>query len=227
MKSLQQHISQVKTLHSLNEFISEKLVINKDFERNNYFVYKTDETKSIKIFSNRWPQFNEYRDKVYINGKNVKLDNEGSTHEEYRPGEYEINITDIDNITDCNAMFYACYNLTEVPLFDTRNVKNMGSMFQACHNLTEVPLFDTRNVIYMDWMFSACNKLTTVPLFDTRNVKDMNAMFANCKNLTKVPLFNTRNVNIMINMFANCNNLNKQTIQEWSKIYDFNSQNKI
>ena len=31
MKTLSQHISQVKTLHSLNEFINEKLVINKDF----------------------------------------------------------------------------------------------------------------------------------------------------------------------------------------------------
>ena len=32
MKSLQRHISQVKTLHSLNEFIEEKLIINKNFK---------------------------------------------------------------------------------------------------------------------------------------------------------------------------------------------------
>lgn len=32
MKSLIEHISQVKTLHSLNEFIHEKLVINKDYK---------------------------------------------------------------------------------------------------------------------------------------------------------------------------------------------------
>lgn len=32
MKTLTQHISQVKTLHSLNEFIEEKLVINKNFK---------------------------------------------------------------------------------------------------------------------------------------------------------------------------------------------------
>ncbi len=32
MKTLTQHISQVKTLHSLNEFINEKLIVNKNYK---------------------------------------------------------------------------------------------------------------------------------------------------------------------------------------------------
>ena len=43
MKTLQQHISQMKTLHSLNEFISEKLVINKDFIGFEDYEYSPEE----------------------------------------------------------------------------------------------------------------------------------------------------------------------------------------
>lgn len=35
MKTLTQHISQVKNLHSLNEYINEKLIINKDYKNVN------------------------------------------------------------------------------------------------------------------------------------------------------------------------------------------------
>ena len=46
MKSLNQYISQVKTLHSLNEFIQEKLVINKNYK--NAYIYFPKTFKELR-----------------------------------------------------------------------------------------------------------------------------------------------------------------------------------
>ena len=224
MKSLQQHIYE-NNFHK-NE-ISEKLIINKNTQNiDDCFIYNISEKQSIKIFSNGWAQFNDYRNKVYINGEHIELDYKGFTHKKYIPGEYEIKIEDINAVENCDHMFWKCYNLTKVPLFDTRKVESMITMFYECFNLTEVPLFDTRNVKDMRSMFGRCNNLTEVPLFDTRNVESMHQMFCECGNLTQVPLFDTRKVITMATMFYGCKKLNKQTKQKWSQIYDFQSHNK-
>ena len=149
----------INNMKTLQQHIEEKLVINKNSGRTDYFVYKINERKPIQIFDCSWPQFNEYKDKVYINGEHVELDKYGYTCKEYNKGEYEIKIKDIDNITNCFSMFWGCDDLISVPLFDTSKVKNMHQMFYQCHNITYVPLFDTRKVEYMVQMFCECKKL--------------------------------------------------------------------
>ena len=163
-----------------------------------YFVYKTDRQQRIKIFDKDWPQFKTYKDKVYINGKNVELDDDGRTITKLEPEiNYNVEIEDIDNVTNCKYMFYYCIYLVEVPLFNTSKVKDMYKMFYKCENLEEVPLFDTSKVKNMVGMFKNCERLQNVPLFDISKVENMACMFQ-C-----------------------CDNLNKDTEREWSKIYDF------
>ena len=61
MKSLIQHISQVKTLHSLNEFIEEKLLVNKNYKSSDVLdeiknaeweeaQYAGKQTEDIRVF---------------------------------------------------------------------------------------------------------------------------------------------------------------------------------
>ena len=162
------------------------------------FIYKLKPYyHKIKIFNIRWAQFEEYKDKVYINGKHVKIDNNGLTLNDYEPGTYKVYIEDIDNVTNCHCMFYDCIHLISVPLFDTSKVENMSAMFCNCCELTNVPLFDTSNCEGMYQMFYRCKKLKNVPLFDTSKVVDA------------------------YQMFYDCDSLNEQTKQEWSSVYDF------
>ena len=72
MKTLTQFISQVKTLHSLNEFIEEKLVINKDY---NY-------TKKKQYFSKGDEWTNKCFDALkshYSSSYNVELSSSGES----------------------------------------------------------------------------------------------------------------------------------------------------
>ena len=51
-------------------------------------VYKVDEFKKIKIFNISQPSliYKKYKDKIYINGEHIELDQNGYTVNEYKPG---------------------------------------------------------------------------------------------------------------------------------------------
>ena len=211
MKSLQQHIE-------------EKLIINKNTQNiDDYFIYRLDKTESIKIFHNEWwGAFNEYKDKVYVDGKHVKLNYAGCTTQQYEPGIYKIEIKNIDNIVDyTNAMFNYCNQLISVPPFDFSKVKEAHYMFEECTNLESVPQFNMINVKTTEGMFAECNHLTTVSLLNTQTIRNMKQMFCHCEDLVDVPLFDINNDAIMDDMFLGCDRLSDETKRQWSQIYDF------
>lgn len=192
-------------MKSLHNYISEKLVINKDFKKMENFVYEHDGHGFIKIFDGEdWPEFKKYRDKVYINDEKVELQNDGWTLETYEPGIYNVYIENLEQLKNAYLMFWRCEELKKVPLFDTTNLRSMNYMFQMCTGLKEVALFDTSKVTTMNGTFQH-TALKDVPLFNTRSVEE----------------------NQMSMMFANCYKLSKETKQRWSKIYDFERNNKI
>ena len=136
MKSLCKHIyennfhkSEINKKLIINQQVDEKLLINKDYKNNDYFIYELYETEQIKIFDRGWTQFNKYKNKVYIDGKKLAIDFNGWTIEKFEPGIYEVEIKDIDKVTYCNFMFFACKELVKVPWFDTSNIDDMNSMF--------------------------------------------------------------------------------------------------
>ena len=197
----------MKTLQTyVNEWKANDLNVPSIKKTSLYLTYKLKEKDYISVFGMFWPLLDEYRDKIYIKDKQIKLyHNNGNTVEKYDPGTYEIEIKDIDKVTNCSHMFFACKELVKISLFDTSKVTDMKNMFTYCENLE------------------------SVPKFNTKNVKDMNSMFANCYKLKEVPLFDTSNVRIMICMFTKCDNLNEKTKREWSKVYNFkkNTKNEI
>lgn len=214
MKSLQQHIN-------------EKLIINKHHNNDKIFIYELDYEDNIRIISDWWPQFNDYKNNVYINNEHIELDGLGKTIKKYNSGTYEVTIKNLYNITTCEYMFGVCKHLVKVPWFDTSNVKSMEKMFWGCEQLKEVPEFNTYNVNSMKEMFEGCWNIENVPNFDTRNVEDMFWMFYNCPKLKNVPNFNMNKLNNVHYMFSGCYKLNEQTKKYWSKIYNFKTNCQI
>lgn len=92
-------------------------------------------------------------------------------------------------ITSFAAMFRACYNLREVPLFDMSANLNTGEMFFDCRSLATVPLFDLNGVTNTSNMFAGCRSLRSVPFFDMSTVTVANAMF-NSSGVDTLPAFN-------------------------------------
>jgi len=251
MKTLNNYINEWK----LNDQSSKTIDYKKQYTK--FFIYKLTkeiieqfQSKQLYIFGSNWAQLKDYRNKVYINGEHVKIDNAGGTEKEYELGEYKVFIEDLNNVKTCtcmfdacdslikatffdtskvkemHAMFSSCINLKEVPLYNTENVKNMSYMFNQCCSLETVPLFDTTNVIDMDNMFFACSKLTYVPKFNTINLRYMDEMFWSCNNLEEVPLFDIRNIECMDSTFRNCPKLNDRTKKDWRKVYNFHTNRK-
>ena len=130
-------------------------------------------------------------------------------------GDYEL---DTSNVTTMSYMFYACSQLTTIPLLDTSNVTYMSNMFNNCSQLTTIPLLDTSNVETMSNMFNACSHLTTIPLLDTSNVETMSNMFNACSQLTTIPLLDTSNVTTMSNMFYACSQLTTIPLLDTSNV---------
>ena len=201
MKTLTNYISEKLII---NQQVDEKLVINKNYNvDDSYFIYKIKERKQIKVFNDDWGNLNSYRDKIYINGEHIKLHKKwGCTENNFDPGEYYVEIKDIDKINNCFSMFKYCDDLFNVPLFNTSNVESMYTMFYGCDNIEKVPKFDTSKVKNMKYMFYHCKNLKNVPLFDTNKVEDME------------------------DMFRGTNNLSSETEKQWSQIYDFSLHNK-
>ena len=120
-----------------------------------------------------------------------------------------------DNVTDMEAMFYGCSNLTNLDLstFKTDNVTNMSRLFYGCSGLTNLDLsvLKTDNVTDMVEMFSHCSSLTSLDLsmFKTDNVYNMGWMFSHCSSLTSLDLsvLKTDNVTVMNAMFYGCSSL--------------------
>ena len=107
------------------------------------FIYRVEnEDQPIHIFyGNRdiaypWQDFKKYKNKVWINGEHVELDDNGYTVDIFEPGEYEVYIKDIDKVTNTNSIFYMCNQLVSVY---NLNIPSIGiCCFANCRNLKDV-----------------------------------------------------------------------------------------
>lgn len=121
------------------------------------------------------------------------------------------------NVTDLNATFRGCANLTELDLSgsNAEKVKDMGGMFYGCVALSNLNLsgFKTGSVTDMPYLFSSCQSLESLDLsgFNTENVTSMESMFSQCSSLRSLDLssFNTSKVIDMHLMFFKCTNLER------------------
>jgi len=199
--------------------------IKKSLEKK-YFIYRLDEKDQIKIFDdgtdNGWPEFEKYKDKVWINDKHVKLDNEGWTVNEFKPGEYKIYIKDINKVTDMTYMFWDCNIL--VAAFIPNSITSIGEgTFSGCTGLTSVTIHNSVTEIG-DYAFCNCSNLTSINIPNSvMEIDDWS--FYGCSHLTSVTIPNSV-TKIGGSAFLNCNNLKTVYVEDINKFNQIKFNNK-
>jgi len=125
-------------MKSINEYISEKLIIKKNANVHSYFPQTRDElAECIKDHLN-----NGNSDLTDIDVSNVKSFN-SIFRRMSRPGYREFNEIDVtgwntSSVTDMSRMFFNCFKLEKIKGiedWDVSNVESMRSMFYNCHKL--------------------------------------------------------------------------------------------
>ena len=177
-------------MKSLNQYIQEKLIINKDYN---------DKMISPKSFY-ELRKIIEYRyDKL---GPGTKQD----------PIDFnDIDVSNIDSFyIDDKGLFEGTkFKYIDISEWDVLNIKSMNSMFFDCKELKSVgdlSSWDVSNVTDMSFMFCDCNCLNPdVSSWDVSNVTDMSSMFYRCKKFNQdISSWNISNVTDMSFMFDEC-----------------------
>lgn len=130
---------------------------------------------------------------------------------------------DTSNVTNMNAMFNNCQNITTIDLsaFNTKNLNSIDSMFYYCKTVTTINLtgWDYSSLKTMYATFSGCSKLTKIiaPNIDTSKVTNMWSMFSGCPVLETIPNLDLLSVTDVSNMFRNCYKLANLTLKNIKK----------
>ena len=225
VKSIAENIKKLISLKAnIKKAIELKNVMVNESTTFEQYADKIAEIEEGDIFSENYKTYKLLLHNTYTDASSLFLQKDALTN-------LDLSDWDTKNITNMNAMFHGCDNLTSIEglnNFNTSNVTNMNHMFYYCLSLTSIDVssFDTSKVTDMAYMFGHCESLTTLDLsnFDTSNVTTMNHMFSECNNLTSLDLsnFDTSNVTNMYDMFANCHNLTSLDLSNFdtSKVID-------
>ena len=178
-------------------------------------IYKIDKRKSIRRFyidiediPDTWWTYSEYKDKVYINGEHVQLE-DGCTVNVYKPGEYRVYIEDFDKIEEIEDFaFYECTDLMSIII--PNSVTTIRShAFEGCTSLTSVTIPNSVTLID-NYAFSDCRALTSIDIPNTiREIYP--SAFSGCTGLTSVTIPNSV-TKIDNSVFSDCTSLTSVTI---------------
>lgn len=138
MKKINNYFLQSKKISSIDDYIVEKLKLNKDTGN-----------KSVKY-------------KYHPKDKNELIDLLLKLLKK-RGSNADLNDIDVSKITDMNSLFYevnrvpAVENI-DISSWDVSHVTNMNSMFYKCYNFNcDLSEWDVSNVIDMRHMFEFCH----------------------------------------------------------------------
>ena len=177
----------------LNQYIKEKLIINKDYRDNIIVVKSFDELR--KIIEDRYDKLGPGTEKNPIDFNDIDVSNLDSFCNDKGIGLFERTQFKYIDISDWNVS----------------NVTNMGVMFYGCKELESIgdlSNWDVSNVTLMCTMFSYCIKLKSlgdISGWDVSNVNDMMFMFEWCKSFNQdISNWDVSNVTIQCGIFLNC-----------------------
>ncbi len=184
-------------MKSLNQYIKEKLIINKDYRyRDNTIVVKSfDELR--KIIEDRYNKLGAGTEQNPIDFNDIDVSNLDSFCNDNDEGIFDkskfkyIDISgwDVSNITSMRFMFYECYELESIGDLSDWNVSNvtdMSCMFYDCTKLKSIgdlSKWDVSKVESMSCMFYDCTKLKSIGDLSKWNVSKVrynSYMFDGC-----------------------------------------------
>ena len=127
-------------MKNLRSYLTEKLLINKNFKDNNKITVSS--LKELKnIIKERYVDPNTKKPNNHIDLS-------------------DIDVSELDDLSE--AFLWYRFKTIDISGWDTSNVKDMRMMFYGCYDLTDIIGIENMNidnVECMDYMFSDCRKL--------------------------------------------------------------------
>ena len=184
-------------MKQLNQYIKERLIINKDYKDVKIVVKSFDELR--KIIEDRYDKLGQGTKQNPINFNDIDVSNLDSFYDKnagrFGKGLFEniqfkyidISYWDVSNIESMKQMFYLCKELKsvgDISKWNVSKVTNMVYMFYECNELEfigDISKWDVSNVIYMTRMFEGFKKFNQdISNWDISNVRAIMYMFDGC-----------------------------------------------
>ncbi len=153
-------------MKSLNQYIKEKLIINKDYRDNTIVVKTFDELR--KIIEDRYDKLGagtkqnpiDFND-IDVSNLQYFYNNEDKGIFEYTKFKYiDISEWDVSNIKSMRGMFFMCKELKsvgDISEWDVSNVTSMTSMFDGCILFNQdLSKWNVSKVRWYSYMFDGC-----------------------------------------------------------------------
>ena len=204
-------------MKNLNQYIKEKLIINKDYSDGKMYHPKSfDELR--QIIDDRYDKLGSGTEQNPIDFNDIDVSNLDSFCNDDDKGIFsgikfkhiDISLWDVSNVKLMHAMFFNCEELKsvgDISNWDISNVRDMSFMFYDCENFNQnISKWDVSKVIYMNSMFSNCYYFNqNLSGWDVSNVTDTSFMFAWCKSFNQdISGWDVSNVRNNNYMFHNC-----------------------
>ena len=151
----------------LNQYIKEKLIINKDYRDVNIVTPKSfDELR--KIIEDRYEKLGPGTKRKPINFNDIDVSNLDSFCNDKGKGIFEgtkfkyidISSWDVSNIKSMRSMFHWCKELKsvgDISEWDVSNVTSMTSMFDGCILFNQdLSKWNVSKVRWYSYMFDGC-----------------------------------------------------------------------
>ena len=204
-------------MKTLNQYIQEKLIINKDYRDVNMLTPKSfDELR--KIIIDRYDKLGAGTKQDPIDFNDIDVSNLDSFYGNDDNGLFErtqfkyidISDWDVSSVTNMLSMFYRCNTLKsvgDISYWDVSNVTNMAYMFTGCANLNQdISRWSVSLVTNMSYMFCNCENFNqNISSWDVSKVTDMCSMFYRCESFNQdLSKWNVSKVRYHSHMFEKC-----------------------
>ena len=177
-------------MKTLNQYIQEKLIINKDYHDSNIVVKSVDELQ--KIIEDRYDKLGPGTKENPIDFNDIDVSNLNSFRnkgkgifEETKFKYIDISDWNVSNVTNMSYMFYACKELKsvgDISEWDVSKVINMSFMFTGCKKINQdISKWNVSNVTDMSYMFYDCENFNQdISDWDISKVLYKSCAFGNC-----------------------------------------------
>ena len=179
-------------MKTLNQYIQEKLIINKDYHEAKIVVKSFDELR--KIIEDRYKKLGAGTEQNPIDFNDIDVSNLDSFYNNEDKGIFEetrfkyIDVSDwnVSNVTNMRVMFFKCEELKsvgDISGWDVSKVTNMTYMFGCCKKFNQdISNWNVSNVTNMLGMFYKCESFNQdISSWDVSNVTNVCGMFCGCQ----------------------------------------------
>ena len=200
----------------LNQYIQEKLIINKDYSDGKMYHPKSfDELR--KIIEDRYKKLGPGTKQNPINFNDIDVSNidsfcaENVGIFEYTKFKYiDISYWDVLNVYSMRHMFYGCKKLEsvgDISKWNVSSVTDMAFMFYECKSFNQdLSDWNVSSVTNMSGLFYWCESFNQdISKWNVLNVITMSSMFLGCTSFNQdLSKWNVSKVKYNILMFNDC-----------------------